>query len=214
MGGAVDDTNSLALNNTLYVTASALIIGSNDFTITRNSTTNLAYALYTITYKINSKFKANGYITISFPSSITLSSSSTSKYKLTYANGTSTADTVISVVATTNSTAGTNTLLFNFSNVITTDLASNTIMTFTIDSLQNYPSFKPINSQIKSFSNDGYAVEESTATALTLTNTVENTALVITSTTSTLMNGQSTTCTFQLTAPSTLASGSLITLEL
>jgi uncharacterized NAD(P)/FAD-binding protein YdhS len=163
---------------------------------------------------VNSKFKAHGYITISFPSSITLGGSSSSKYRLTYANGTTTTDVVISTTATTNTTASTNTLLYNFSNVITSDLAANTIVTITIDSLQNYPSFKPINSQIKSFSNDGYAVEESTSTALTITNTIENTALAVTSTTSTLMNGQSTTCTFQLTAPSSLASGSLITLEL
>jgi hypothetical protein len=172
----------------------------------------LKYAVYTITYKVNSRFKANGYITLTFPATVTLSSAPTVAYTLTYPNATVTSSQTITPTSTvTNSST---VITFNFSNVVTVDLSSAVTFTISATSILNYLSFKPIYPQISTYTSDGYLIEYSAAGALTLTNTVEDTSLSVASTTSTRINGKSTTYTVQLTSPTALASGSLITVEL
>lgn len=129
----------------------------------------MQYAVYNIKYVVTSKFKANGYLTISFPTYMILSSSNVCSFTVKYTNNLTTASQTIIPTATTGSTY---ILTFNFSSLITTDLAAGSIISITVTSLRNYYSFKPVSSQLITYANDGYAVEQSGATDMQLTNTV------------------------------------------
>jgi hypothetical protein len=129
----------------------------------------MQYTVYSIKYVVTSKFKANGYLTVSFPTYMVLSSSNVCNFTVKYTTNATTSTQTIIPTATTSSTY---LLTFNFSSFITTDLAAGCIITITITSLRNYYSFKPVNSQLITYSNDGYAVEQSGATDVQLTNTV------------------------------------------
>jgi hypothetical protein len=182
-----------------------------NFAVARNSTTNMQYSLYTITYVVTSKFKANGYLTVSFSSYMVLSTSNLCSFTVKYTNNLTVAPQTIIPTSVITST---NLLTFNFSSLIISDLSAGTIITITINSLRNYYSFKTINSQMTTYSNDGSLIEQSGATDVGLTNTVEDTSLSVSSTTATRINGNPTTATFQITPPSVMNINDVISTEL
>lgn len=162
----VDDSTQLT-GLTVLPVAATITLGN--FAITRSSTTNMQYAVYNIKYVVTSKFNANGYLTISFPTYMIMSSPSVCNFTVQSTTNVTTSSQTIIPTATT---ASTYLLTFNFSSLITTDLAAGTTITITITSLRNYYSFKPVYSQLITYSSDGYAVEQSGATDVQLTNTV------------------------------------------
>lgn len=117
----------------------------------------MQYALYTITYVVTSRFGAGGYLTIAFPSSMILSTSKTCSFtvKNSATNITSSSQS-ITPTAIINGT--TNYLYFNFTGLITTNLAAGSIITIIINSLRNYYSFKPVKPQLTTYSSDGYLI--------------------------------------------------------
>jgi hypothetical protein len=129
----------------------------------------MQFAVYNIRYVVTSRFRANGYLTISFPTYMILSPSNACNFTVRLPNNSTTASQTIIPTATTGSTY---LLTFNFSSLITTDLAAGSIITITITSLRNYYSLRPVSSQLITYANDGFAVEQSGANDVQLTNTV------------------------------------------
>jgi len=149
----VDDSTTLT---GLIVTATALTISTSSFAISRNNTINLQYAVYTVSYTVNSKFKANGYIKLTLPAAVILSQSLTVTYTITYPN---TTITTSQTLPTTSTLIGSNTVvIFNFSNLVTVDLSSGVLFTIIVNSIQNYPSFKPINPILSTYTSDNYLI--------------------------------------------------------
>jgi hypothetical protein len=83
-----------------------------------------------------------------------------------------------------------------------------------MNSVRNYYSLKPINAQLTTYANDGFLIEQSTLTDVTLTNTLEDTTLTLTSTTNNRKNGNPTNSTFTFTPQSSMAVNDIISLEL
>lgn len=151
-------------------------------------------------------------MTLSFPSSMILSSSISASYILTYLNNTNSTSTTL---APTSIVSGTNTIItLNFSNLVTSDISAGNIFTITINSIKNYKSFKTIYPQLTSYTNDGYGIEQSGLTDFPLTNTIQDTSLIVASTTTIRINGQPTNVSFQITPTSSLNVGDIITVQL
>ena len=202
----VDDSSSPV--PALTATATMGVITMNNYAISRDNLRNMQYAVYKISYKVTSRFKANGYATITFPSYMVLSSSNICKFNITLVSGPITADQ--NIIPTVTTSSGNNVFTFNFSSLIISDLPANTIITITISSLRNYYSLKPVYSQMTTYASDGSGIEQSGSTDVPITNTLEDTTLSILSTTSSRMNGNPTTCTYQITVPSAMAAGDAI----
>ena len=134
----VDDSTGFILS----FTPAPITIPSANFLATRTDETNLAFASYTFTYTVFTTFAANGYLTISMPPSMVLSSGATANYVLS----TSATNTTISMTSTTSLSE--TSVVLNFNGAITTTLPANTIFTITINNIQNYFSFKPVNMQL------------------------------------------------------------------
>ena len=137
-----------------------------------------------------------------------LSSGATASYTLS----TGGASTTVSMTSTS-STAKTSVTL-NFNGLVTGTLASGTIFTITITSIRNYYSYKPINLQMVSYTSDNFAIEQSDAAAVTLTNTATDTAMTVGAANSNTINGNSITYSLSLTSPVALAATDQIQIEL
>lgn len=206
---AVDDSTQLS---GLTITPSAASITLGNFAITRSSATNMQYSTYYITYTVTSKFKANGYITVTLPAYCILSSSFLSTFAIKQTNNL----TVSSQTVTPSSVVGSisNVLTFNFSSLINSDLPAGTIITINLTSIRNYYSFKTVYAQMATFSSDASAIEQSGSTDVQLTNTAEDTTMTVTSGTTTRINGNPTTSTYQIKPTSPMVSGDVISTEL
>lgn len=170
----------------------------------------MQYSLYTITYAVTTKFKSGGSIAISFPSYMTLSPSNTCTFTVTDA---STSVTTASQTITPTSTisGSLNIITFSFATSVTTTLNAGSVFTIVINSLRNYYSFKPITPQLTTYSSDTFMIEQSTSGDVTLTNSIEDTTLSVSSTTATpRINGNPTNCTFSITSPSNMVAGDVI----
>jgi len=205
LANPVDDSSTLA---GLTVTATPGVITLGNFAISRDNTRNMQFAVYTIAYTVTSRFRANGRATITFPSYMALSSSNICKFNIKLVSNLTIADQ--NIVPTVTTSSGNNVFTFNFSSLITSDLPANTVITITINSLRNYYSFKPVYSQLTTFASDGSSIEQSGATDVAITNTLEDTSLPVVSTTATRINGNPTTCTYRITPPSAMAVGDVI----
>jgi len=164
--------------------------------------------VYTFTYRVYTTFPANGYIIISMPSSMVLSSGATATYVLS----TGGASTTVSMTSTIIS--GTTKITLNFNGLITSTLSSGTIFTITITSIRNYYSFKPVNLQMISYTSDNFAIEQSDSAAVTFTNTVTDTSMVVGATNSNTTNGNTIAYSFSMTSPVALASTDQVQIEL
>ncbi len=101
----------------------------------------------------------NGYITLTVPAEVTLTSGFTCSLVVT---NTSSAVSASLPLPTTSVISGTsNIITFNFTSIATVsaDQPAGTIFTIVITSLKNYYSFKPINAQLKVFAGDGSSIE-------------------------------------------------------
>ena len=138
-------------------TTSPITLGN--FLISRTNAANLQNAVYTITYKVTSRFKANGYITLTLPSDMTLSTGYTCTLIVT---STSNANSSSQNLPASSVISGSfNIITFNFSSVstVTTDQAAGTIFTITVTSIKNYYSFKTNYPLLKVYASDGSSIE-------------------------------------------------------
>jgi hypothetical protein len=138
-------------------TASPITIGN--FLISRTNAINLQNTVFTITYRVTSRFKANGYITLTLPSDMTLTAVTTCTVIVTStsnANSTSQTLPISSVVS-----GSLNIITFNFSTVsaVAADQPAGTLFTITVSSIKNYYSFKAVYPLLKVYASDGSSIE-------------------------------------------------------
>lgn len=144
----VDDSTGFSLT----VTPSPVTIPNANFAVSRTSNTNLQYASYTFTYKVYTTFPANGYIKILLPAAMTLQSGATVHYVI------STTGTNNTISVSSSTSASYTTLTLDFNGLVTSTLPSNTIFTITVANILNYYSYKPVNVQLISYTNDDYSI--------------------------------------------------------
>lgn len=138
-------------------TASPITIGN--FLITRTNAINLQNAVYTITYRVTSRFKAGGYITLTLPSDMTLATVTTCTVIVT---STSNLNSTSQTLPITSVLSGSfNIITFNFSSVsaVAADQPAGTVFTITVTSIKNYYSFKPVYPLLKVYASDGSSIE-------------------------------------------------------
>ena len=114
---------------------------------------------------------------------MTLSNRATASYVL------STTNSNLTVSMTSSTSLSQTSITLNFNGLVTSTLATGTVFTITISNILNYYSYKPINIQLTSYTSDNFAIEQSDATAVTLTNTVADTSLVVGTSNSATVNG-------------------------
>jgi hypothetical protein len=138
-------------------TASPITLGN--FLITRTNAINLQNAVYTITYRVTTRFKANGYITLTLPSDMTLTAISTCTVIVTSTTNVNSSSQNLPMTSVTSGLS--NIITFNFSTVSTvnSDQAAGTVFTITVTSIKNYYSFKVVNPLLKVFASDGSSIE-------------------------------------------------------
>jgi hypothetical protein len=146
----------------------------------RTSSTNNAYASYTFTYTVYTTFPANGYLLISMPSAMTLSSSA-SAFCLVSTIGSN------SSVPVTASSGANTVLKVNFNGVVTSTLASGTTFTLTVSNILNYYSYQPAGISLVSYTSDNYAIEQTPS--LSVTNTAPDTVLAASTSNTNQVNG-------------------------
>lgn len=155
MVNAVDHNTGLA-SQTMTPTISPITL--NNFLISRTNAINLQNTVFTITYRVTSRFKANGYITLTLPSDMTLTAVPTCNVIVTSTsnlNSTSQALSITSVIS-----GSFNIITFNFSTVsaVNSDQPAGTLFTITVTSIKNYYSFKPIYPLLKVYASDGSSI--------------------------------------------------------
>ena len=105
-------------------------------------------------------------------------------------------------------------ITLNFDTAVTTILPAGTVFTITISNIQNYFSFKPVNIQMVAFTSDNFAVEQSDAAAVTLVNTITDSSLVVGTSNTATLNGQTIIYNFTVTSPVDLTATDLISFEI
>jgi hypothetical protein len=201
----VDDSTGF----TIVFTPSAITIPSSNFVLSsRTSTTNRQYASYTFKYTVYTTFPANGYMTIIMPAAMVLSSGATANYVL------STVGTNNTVSMTSTTTLAATTLKLNFNGLVPSTLSSGTIFTITISNILNYYSFKSITMQLIVYTSDDFAIEQSDAAAVSVTNTVSDTTLTVGTSNSNTVNGKTVVYNFTVTTPVGLTASDQLSIEL
>ena len=195
----------------LTITATPAVIPNANLAVSRSSTTNLEQATFTLTYTLATRFKAGGYVTLLLPAEMPLSSSNTASYTATYSNGTV---AVASTTITATNTVSTNSLITLNLTSLALDLPASTVLVFTLATVQNYFSLKPVDGQVTSYNSAGNMIEQSASNAITITNTAEDTNLAATDTTTTRVNGNALNYTFSVTVPAALVAADTLTLTI
>lgn len=127
-----------------------------------------------------------------------------------YVLSTTGTNSTVPVSATTNTSYTTLTLTFSNSATI----LANTVFTITVTNILNYYSFKPINIQIITYTSDGFAIEQSTSGAVSISNSISDNALVASDSNTNTINGNTISYVFTVKSTSILNPTDLISIEL